>query len=96
MVLYAAGLRGDSGVLGMERAAGDLREREAVLVVAAEMLKESFGLAARAAENMMTDRTCFSGYCIFFFFLIKKWILICLVMKINQVKAIRDSNMAEK
>lgn len=68
MVLYAAGLRGDSGVLGMERAAGDLREREAVLLVAAEMLKESFGLAARAAENMMTDRTCFSRYCLNFFF----------------------------
>lgn len=70
-MLYAAGLRGDSGVLGMERAAGDFREREAVLVVAAEMLKESFGLAARAAENMMTDRTCLlAGIGFFFFFFV--------------------------
>lgn len=48
-VLRAVGLRGlgESGVLGMDMAAGEGREREGTPLTALEMLRESFGLATR-------------------------------------------------
>lgn len=54
MVLRAVGLRGDgeSGVRGMVMAAGDgiVRVGRDAAVVAAEMLRESLGLATRVAS----------------------------------------------
>jgi len=59
LVLRAVGLRGDgeTGVQGTFRAAGDWRVRAGreAAVVAAEMLRESLGLATRAA-NMAAHR----------------------------------------